>query len=194
MGRRRRQNYDLPVKKRRVWTVLCLILIWSAAIAFRIGIDIYFPMNHEELIKKYVREFSLKDYGLDEYHIAAVICTESRFDEKAESRKGAVGLMQVLPTTGEWAAEKIGMDDYTKDRLWEPAVNIRIGCWYLSYLCNMFDGDLRKVFAAYNAGPGNVKEWIEDGKLVNIGHVETENYLVRVEKRYEFYKSIYDVF
>ena len=58
----------------------------------------------------------------------------------------------------------------------------------------MFDGDLQKVFAAYNAGPGNVKEWIEDGELVKIEHAETENYLIRIEKRYEIYKKLYDVF
>ncbi len=194
MAKRRRRDYDLPAKNRKVWTVLCLILVIAAAITFRVGIDKYFPLEHEELIKKYSEEFSLKDYGLDEYHIAAVICTESRFNEKAESNKGAVGLMQILPDTGAWAAEKIGMDDYDADRLWEPEVNIRLGCWYLSYLCDMFDGDLQKVFAAYNAGPGNVKEWIEDGKLVNIEHAETENYLIRIEKRYEIYKKLYDMF
>ncbi len=194
MGRRRRRDYELPAKGKKVWTVLCLILVWSAAIIFRIGIDKYFPLEHEELIKKYCAEYSLKNYGLDEYHIAAVINTESRFNEEAESRKGAVGLMQVLPDTGAWAAEKIGMEDYSSDRLWEPEVNIRLGCWYLSYLCDMFDGDLQKVFAAYNAGPGNVKEWIEDGELIKIEHTETENYLVRIEKRYEVYKKLYDIF
>ena len=185
----------MPVKHRRVWTVLCLILVWTAALVFRFSVDKFFPLEHQELIKQYCAEFSLEDYGLDEYHIAAVINTESRFNEEAESRMGAVGLMQVLPTTGAWAAEKIGMDDYSLEQLWKPEVNIRIGCWYLSYLCKMFNGDLRKVFAAYNAGPGNVKEWIEEnGELVNIEHSETQNYLVRVEKRYEMYKRLYDVF
>ena len=194
MAKRRRRDYDLPTNKRKIWTVLCLILVIAAAIAFRVGIDKYFPLEHEELIKKYNEEFSLKDYGLDEYHIAAVICTESRFNEKAESKKGAVGLMQILPATGAWAAEKIGMDDYNASSLWKPEVNIKLGCWYLSYLCDMFDGDLKKVFAAYNAGPGNVKDWIEDGELVNIEHAETENYLIRIEKRYEIYKKLYNVF
>ncbi len=194
MGKYRRRSNELPAKNRKVWTVLCLIVVFAAAILLRVGIDKLFPLEHQELIKKYSEEFALKNYGLDEYHIAAVICTESRFNEHAESVKGAVGLMQILPDTGTWAAEKIGIENYSADRLWEPEINIRIGCWYLAYLGDMFDGDLQKVFAAYNAGPGNVKDWLEDGELVNIQHAETENYLVKVEKYYDIYKSLYKDF
>ena len=194
MGRRGRRNYDLPAKKRKTWTIICLLFVWAGAILLRVGIDRYFPLEHQELISKYSTEFSLSKYGLDEYHIAAVICTESRFKEDAVSSKGAVGLMQILPTTGAWAAEKIGIDDFSSERLSKPEINIRIGCWYLAYLGDMFDGDLQKTFAAYNAGPGNVKEWIDDGELVNIQHTETENYLVRVEKYYVIYKGLYNDF
>jgi soluble lytic murein transglycosylase len=195
MAKRRRRSQDLPAKNRKVWTVLCLLLVWAAAIALRVGVDSYFPLEHQDQIKKYSAEFALKDKGLDEYHVAAVICTESRFNEKAESAKGAVGLMQILPDTGEWAADKIGIGDYTADSLWKPEVNIRIGCWYLAYLSDMFDGDLEKVFAAYNAGPGNVKDWLEeDGELVDIKHVETQNYVVKIEKYYDIYKRLYSDF
>ncbi len=194
MGRNGRRNGDLPVKKRKTWTIVCILLVWVAAILLRVGIDRYFPLEHQELIKKFSNEFSLDTHGLDEYYVAAVICTESRFKEDAVSAKGAVGLMQILPTTGAWAADKIGIKDYSEDRLFEPEINIRIGCWYLAYLSDMFDGDLNKTFAAYNAGPGNVKEWIEDGELVNIKHAETENYLVRVEKYYHIYKGLYNDF
>lgn len=190
-GRRRR---DLPSGKRKAWTIFCILLIWAVAIALRVGIDVYFPLEHQELIKKYCEEFDLSKYGLDKYYIAAVICTESRFDENAESGKGAVGLMQILPDTGTWAAEKIGIEDYSAERLSEPEINIRIGCWYLAYLSDMFSGDIEKTLAAYNAGPGKVQEWIEGGELVNIEHVETVNYIMKVEQFYKIYKGIYHDF
>ena len=79
---------------------------WAAAIALRVGLDAYFPLEHKDLIAKYSEEFSLKDKGLDEHYVAAVICTESRFNEKAESAKGAVGLMQILPDTGAMGGGK----------------------------------------------------------------------------------------
>jgi len=194
MGRKRRRSNELPAKKRKLWTVICLLLVWGIAITARVSIDVYFPLDHQDLIKKYCDEFSLDEHGLDKYHVAAVICTESRFKDKAESGKGAVGLMQILPETGAWAAKKIGIDDYTDKSLWKPDVNIRIGCWYLAYLSDMFDDDQQKVFAAYNAGPANVKDWIQNGKLVNIEHTETKNYVVKIEKYYEIYKSLYNGF
>ncbi|MGI5918042.1 MAG: lytic transglycosylase domain-containing protein [Christensenellales bacterium] len=195
MAKSRRRYRELPAKHKKAWLVLCLVLIWGVGIALRLGVDIYFPLKYQDLIVRYSKEFSLKEKGIDEYHIAAIIRTESRFNEKAESKKGAIGLMQILPDTGAWAAEKIGIGDYTADSLWNPEVNIRIGCWYLAYLSDMFNGDLIKVFAAYNAGPTNVKNWLEDdGKLVNIGHAETQGYVIRVEKYYDIYKALYSDF
>ena len=195
MAKSRRRDRELPAKHKKAWLVLCLVLIWGAGIALRLGVDIFFPLKYQDLIVRYSREFSLKEKGMDEYHIAAIIRTESRFNEKAESKKGAVGLMQILPDTGAWAAEKIGIGDYTADSLWDPEVNIRIGCWYLAYLADMFNGDLTKVLAAYNAGPTNVKKWLEDdGNLINIGHLETQSYVMRVEKYYDIYKALYSDF
>jgi soluble lytic murein transglycosylase len=195
MVRKRRRSSELPAKNKKVWLVLCLLLVWAVGIAVRVGVDAYFPLEHKDLISQYSKEFSLKDKGMDEYYVAAVICAESRFKEKAESGKGAVGLMQVLPDTGAWAAEKIGIEGYTAESLWKPEVNIRIGCWYLAYLSDMFDGDLTKVFAAYNAGPANVKGWLEDdGTLVNIGHTETRGYVIKIEKYYDIYKTLYSDF
>ena len=137
-------------------------------------------------------EFSLKEKGIDEYHIAAIIRTESRFNERPKKAPSDSCRYYRIPVR---AAEKIGIGDYTADSLWNPEVNIRIGCWYLAYLSDMFNGDLIKVFAAYNAGPTNVKNWLEDdGKLVNIGHEETQGYVIRVEKYYDIYKALYSDF
>ncbi len=187
---KRRKTGDSP-KKRKIWTVVCLVGICIAAVLLRTTILFrIYPLDYEEEIAEWSRT-----YTINEYLVCAVICAESGFDEAAVSPKGAVGLMQIMPDTGEWAAEKIGIEDYSVDELTDPDMNIQIGCWYINYLDEKFGGDVRKVLAAYNAGPANVQEWLEsDGALENIPFEETENYLERVQRNYEIYKGLYDVF
>jgi len=109
-----------------------------------------------------------------------------------------VGLMQIMPDTGAWIAGKIDMTNYNEEMLKNADVNIRLGCWYLRYLTDRFGGVRNHVLAAYNAGPGNLKKWLEnddysrDGVLVNIPFQETSSYVERVERAYEKYKKLYD--
>ncbi|MGI5849836.1 MAG: lytic transglycosylase domain-containing protein [Christensenellales bacterium] len=190
MTKRRAKNKNYR-KNLKVWTILCLLLICTVAILLR-GIVVYrlYPLEFKEQIERYSDM-----YSIDKYFVSAVICTESHFDEKIISNKGAVGLMQIMPNTGEWAAKLIGIEDYSVERLTNPEININIGCWYLSYLGEMFEGDAQKVLAAYNAGPANVKEWLEmDGSLTEIPYEETENYLQKVQRNYEIYKGLYNIF
>jgi soluble lytic murein transglycosylase-like protein len=79
--------------------------------------------------------------------VAAVVQTESQFNPVARSRVGAVGLMQLVPTTGHWMGA---------NNLLDPVQNISAGTKYLRYLSDHFNGDQQKIVAAYNAGPGNV--------------------------------------
>lgn len=137
-------------------------------------------------------------YGTDPYLIASIINVESRYDEKATSKKEAKGLMQITETTGKWGSEETGIVEYSDERLYEPEVNIRIGTWYISRLFKEFNGDGNLVLAAYNAGSGNVRKWLkdsnysEDGKtLKKIPFKETEDYLARVEKNYKVYRGLY---
>lgn len=82
--------------------------------------------------------------------ILAVIACESGFRTRAVSRKGALGLMQVMPATawGEFGVES--------GRLFVPEVNVDVGTAYLRRLADRFDGDFERTVAAYNAGPGRV--------------------------------------
>ena len=73
---------------------------------------IEYPRDYVE----YVRKYSYK-YGVDENMIFAIIKAESGFDKDAESRVGAIGLMQIMPSTGEWIAGKLGMADYSEEKL-----------------------------------------------------------------------------
>jgi len=82
--------------------------------------------------------------------LAAVVKQESRFIPTARSHRGAQGLMQIVPKTGRWMGATNLMD---------PAQNVRAGAKYLRYLTDRFDGDQKKILAAYNAGEGNVRRF-----------------------------------
>ncbi len=180
-----------PALSIKAWTLICLALICIAAVILR-GIVVYrlYPLEHKEEITA-----SSTEYSLEKHMVCAVIYAESHFNDNAISAKGAVGLMQIMPETGEWAAGKMGIEGYTDSMLSDPEINIAIGCWYLHYLQGVFGDDMRKVLAAYNAGPAKVKNWMEnDSSLENIPYEETEQYLKRVLRYYEIYKGLYKDF
>ena len=137
------------------------------------------------------------EFGLDPYLVAAVIFAESGGDREAVSPKGAVGLMQIMPATGAWIAEKLTLEPYSDESLVVARDNIRLGCWYLAYLLERY-GDGESALAAYNAGPGNVDKWLSDernssdGKLSDSPFEETAQYVVRVQSAYEKYMELYD--
>jgi len=151
-----------------------------------------YRLLYPELIHTYAAE-----YALDPYLVAAVIHTESGNRRDIVSSSGAIGLMQVMPDTGKWIAEKLGLDEYEENDLYEPQTNIRFGCWYLSFLTKRFEKDRQLVLAAYNAGHGNVEKWLQDpdiaqdGQLVAIPFAETERYVEKVQRAYEKYKILY---
>lgn len=87
--------------------------------------------------------------GLDPRLVQAIIQAESSYDARAVSRKGAIGLMQLMPET----ARELGVDP------WDPEQNLRGGTLYLRQLLDSFGGDLRLALAGYNAGPGAVRRY-----------------------------------
>jgi len=151
-----------------------------------------YQLKYPELIEKYAAE-----YELDPYLVAAVIHVESSNDPQAVSKSGALGLMQVMPKTGEWIADKLDISPFTEELLTEPALNIRMGCWYLAFLRGRFDANFIHMIAAYNAGHGNVERWLadetlsRDGELTTIPIEETENYVEKIQRAYEKYKTLY---
>lgn len=96
---------------------------------------------HDEITDAALRE------GVDARLVEAVIAAESAFDARALSKKGAQGLMQLMPDT----ADRFGVAN-----AWDPQQNIAGGTAYLGWLIKEFDGDLHNVLAAYNAGEGAV--------------------------------------
>ena len=112
----------------------------------------FIPKKYDDIIDKYSSE-----YNVDRSLVKAVIFKESRFKETAVSSKGAIGLMQLMPSTALWLMNKLKIEDY---KIESADNNIRLGIYYLSYLMNLMDSDEEHALLAYNAGPENAKRWV----------------------------------
>ena len=152
-----------------------------------------FPKGYKELV-----EMRAAELQLDPLLIYAVMMQESEFNEKTVSTAGAVGLLQIMPNTGEMIAMKLSRHSFTGDNLFEPYTNISFGTWYLKTLITRFNGNLPLAIAAYNAGPNAVDEWLKrwgefdmDEFVENIPYPETRKYVEKVLGYYETYKIIY---
>ena len=151
-----------------------------------------YPMRYEAEIRAVAEEFSL-----DPAYVASVVLAESSFDAEAVSSVGAIGLMQIMPATGEWIAGKLD-EAFDAQRLYEPEVNLRYGCWYLRFLLDRYDGDMRTASTAYHQGQGRVDEWLQDPQysqdgrtLTAISSAVTDTYVSRIMESYEHYKELY---
>ncbi len=114
-------------------------------------------------------------YDIDPALVKAIIMAESDYNPRAVSKKGAQGLMQLMPVT----ATSLGVDD-----AFNPEQNIHAGVRYFKTLLKQFDGDVKLALAAYNAGSSNVRHYkgIPPFK-------DTKRYLKKVYRYYEFYKK-----
>jgi len=106
--------------------------------------------------------------------------------------------MQIKPSTGEWIGEKLKVTNFSEEMLYDPEINIKMGCWYLDYLFKYYDGDIKLVLAAYNGGQGNVSKWLKDADysddgvtLKNIPFAETKLYVEKINRAYKMYNKIY---
>lgn len=180
----------LKIIRRVLLLIIFVILVMNVP---NIG-KVFFPYKYSNYITKYSEK-----YELDPYLVAAVIKTESNFDEGAKSNKNAYGLMQITPDTAEWAAEKMDIKNFNIKMLKDPEFNISMGCWYLNNLREEFNGDIELVLAAYNGGRGNVQKWLKssdhssDGKNLHyIPFKETDKYVKKVKVNYSVYKYLYN--
>jgi len=120
-------------------------------------------------------------YDLDADVVAAVVQAESSGNPSAVSRAQAYGLMQVrIPTARDMAGR-----DVTVDELFDPVVNLDLGCRYLRRMLDRYNGDWRLALMAYNAGPGKVDQWLAvepdpARALRNVAYGETRAYVLKV--------------
>jgi len=134
-----------------------------------------------------VRVYASQDH-LDPALLAAVIESESKFNPNARSKAGAVGLMQLTPTTAKGIAQYTGGSRFRVSDLTNPDINIRYGAWYLEHLLNKY-GNERLALAAYNAGQENVDRWRREH--VGIQFDETRDYISKVERLKKIYRRAY---
>jgi soluble lytic murein transglycosylase len=149
-----------------------------------------YPYAYIDIIDKTLSESS---NNLDAFFVLALIREESRYNRRAKSSKGAIGLMQLLPQTASWIAKR----DLTEEELIDPLENIRIGVRYLEYLLSRFSS-LQAVLAAYNGGPNNVAKWLTkrpnsppDKFIEEIPFPETRLFVKKVIRSYNMYMEIY---
>lgn len=168
-------------------TVLIGLLVYG-------GVNKYYPVQYMDIINKYSRE-----YGFTSEFVCAVIHAESKFKEETVSNKGASGLMQITEHTAYWLAQESELESFQYDQIFDPEINIRLGCYYLNRLIKQYDS-LEVALSAYNAGSGNVTSWLDnsefsdDGKTLKyIPFQETRDYVKRISANQKVYAFILKV-
>jgi len=160
---------------------ICLVVV---IVLFTVALFAMYPLKY----KDHITEAS-ELYNVDKVLIASVINAESSFKPNAVSNKGAIGLMQVMPSTGEWVAKKMSVE-WGDEILYDPRTNILIGTYYLNYLLNKFN-DVTTALIAYNAGEGKVAVWLSENDtttLTSCPYPVTNRYVKKVMNGLDFYK------
>ncbi|MGN1201478.1 MAG: lytic transglycosylase domain-containing protein [Candidatus Caccovivens sp.] len=144
-----------------------------------------FPLKYQEEVAS-----ACNQYDVDKAIVFSVINVESHFNKNAISSRGAVGLMQVMPSTAQYLAEQLNLNEYD---LTNPEDNILFGTYYIHVLLKKFE-NIETALCAYNAGPTNVKGWLADAEksddgitLKNIPFEETRNYIEKYRKNFKYY-------
>jgi peptidoglycan lytic transglycosylase len=155
-------------------------------------LQVLFPVAYWDLISRYggARQ-------LDPYLLAALIAQESTFDAGVTSQAHAIGLMQIVPSTGRGYARRLRLRHYSTRKLTDPLVNMQIGTAYFADLVDRFGG-VPFALASYNAGPAAVARWVAerpgiavDEFIDDIPYPETQNYVRKILGTAEDYRSLY---
>jgi soluble lytic murein transglycosylase-like protein/TolA-binding protein len=139
-----------------------------------------------------------KDARVDPWLVLGVIRQESAFNARAVSSSDARGLMQLLPSTGRELYQRIGLEGFRAELLFDPQLNVRLGTRYLGRLADTHRGNLIPALAAYNAGPGRIKQWLKelsttdwDEFIERLPFEETRLYVKSVLRNYGVYQQLY---
>jgi len=182
--------YDEMAAWNEKWIVrlpaICLSVILFSALILA-GLKIGFPRPYF---------YTVSESGLDVSLVYSVMKAESGFREDAKSRAGAVGLMQLMPSTAAFICELENVD-FSMEKLTCGEYNVTIGCLYLRYLLNKFSV-AKTAVAAYNAGEGVVQTWLNNGAYSSDGvhlnvipYPETSRYVKKIFKFQKIYRFLY---
>ena len=155
--------------------------------------QLLFPLPYRDDVVK-----SAKSRGLDPYSVAALIRQETEFNPDARSPANAYGLMQLVLPTGRMVGRQLGITVSSSHTLLNPEVSIELGTQYLKGQLDNWNGDWAHTLAAYNAGPGRVKEWLSWGTyrepaefVESIPFNETREYVQAVLRNADMYRTLY---
>ncbi|MBR6562366.1 MAG: lytic transglycosylase domain-containing protein [Clostridia bacterium] len=182
------------MRKKKTALIVCVVMLALLGLACVLSVGevqkLFYPREYTEYVTAYAAE-----YGVPEPLVYAVIRAESGFDERAESRVGAKGLMQMMPDTLDWLSRLIGEE--TPTDIFDPETNVKYGTYYLRHLYDRF-GSWETALAAYNAGHGRVAEWLNDSRYSDDGQMlteipisETRNYVNKVMGNFDTYNKLY---
>ncbi|WP_444921890.1 transglycosylase SLT domain-containing protein [Microbulbifer sp. CnH-101-G] len=151
-------------------------------------LELRFPLAFADIVTSVSEQIGRQSAPLEPYMIFAVARQESHFSHDAKSRSGALGLMQLLPSTARATAKRAGVRYRRSWDLLSPKTNIALGSFYLSTLLNRFDNNRFLAAAAYNAGPTRVAKWLKETRqqlphdvwIETIPYSETRNYVQNV--------------
>lgn len=142
-------------------------------------------------------QLDLQKHDLEEAWVFGLMRQESRFAASAKSQVGAAGLMQIMPSTAQWAAKRLGMKSYRKGLIHQLDVNITLGTYYMKTVYSQFDDNPVLASAAYNAGPGRARKWRADRPLEGaiyaetIPFDETRDYVKKVMSNTVYYSKLF---
>jgi soluble lytic murein transglycosylase len=169
------------VRKVFIFAVIAVVIVGAL---FYGVFGVLYPLRYKSEIIKYA--------GLNNLPpalVASLINAESGFEHTKVSSKGAVGLMQIMPTTASYVAQKYAMSAVTPN-LFDAEENIALGTKYLAYLTERF-GDTATALFAYNAGEGKVAGWLAENNMTTLTecpYPETNAYVAKVLRGMNFYK------
>jgi soluble lytic murein transglycosylase len=179
---------------------LILLISLAVGLAYNALADLVERHLYPQDFTEYVTTYATR-YGIPEDVVYATIKVESNFDPMAVSSAGAIGLMQMIPSTFEWLTGDVHLGEHlTPNMLYDPEVNIRYGVYYLKYLYSKFDHNWSVTCAAYNGGEGNVSKWLADERYSdgegNITHFpegfgQTKAYVKKIAKARQMYLKLY---
>jgi len=173
-----------------ITTAIILLILTFSLLYFQLPINIVRPVFHTEIIEQCAHR-----YNLDPLLVTALIKVESNFFSRAKSNRGAVGLMQLMPSTARELAAELGYKEFKPADIENPAVNVALGTYYLHKLGEEFRGNQILMLASYNAGNGKVQLWHQQNPLISveiddIPYKETRSYVKDVTWTYQWLKKI----
>jgi soluble lytic murein transglycosylase len=176
------EDRQTPEEQAEYQTLSSNIIYWQAR----------YPFPYFRLIKSWSGKRKLNPLL-----VTALIRQESRFEPKIKSIAKATGLMQVIPDTAKWIADKEKLAK--PPNLEDPNDNIMLGTWYLDHTHEQYGNNSLLAIASYNAGPGNVAKWLKtlpkedtDEFVEEIPFDETKNYVRQVFGNYWNYLRLYN--